>query len=224
MPLVTPPAISPLPTPPSSSDPANFDTRADAFLGALPGLQAEANALAQNLHANAAFATGQMASDLLAAGQARTAAAQAAAQAAQHAASAGAASNARSWESGQSWRVNDVVWGVSTPGVLYRCIAAHSGSSTPPERDAAHWASIGARIAADPLAGPASVTFERDAQGRLIKAVALVDGKTQTDTFERDPRGLIVKTVTTWDGKTRTETYARDAASGSITQMTAEVA
>ena len=57
MPLVTPPAISPLPTPPSSSDPANFDTRADAFLGALPGLQTEANALAQNLHANAAFAT-----------------------------------------------------------------------------------------------------------------------------------------------------------------------
>ena len=212
MSLVTPPAISPLPTPPSSSDPANFDTRADAFLGALPGLQSEANALAQNLHANATFATGQMASDLLAAGQARTAAAQSAAQAAQHAASAGAASNARSWESGQSWRV------------LYRCIAAHSGSSTPPERDAAHWASIGARIAADPLAGPASVTFERDAQGRLIKTVALVDGKTQTDTFERDPRGLIVKTVTVWDGKTRTETYARDAASGSITQMTAEVA
>ena len=54
--------------------------------------------------------------------------------------------------------------------------------------------------------------------------MALVDGKTQTDTFERDPRGLIVKTVTAWDGKTRTETYARDAASGSITQMTAEVA
>ena len=224
MPIVTPPVISPLPTPPSSSDPANFDTRADAFLGALPGLQTEANALAQNLHANAAFATGQMASDLLAAGQARTAAAQSAAQAAQHAASAGAASNARSWASGQAWRVNDVVWGVSTPGVLYRCIVAHAGSSTPPERDAAHWASIGARIAADPLAGPASVTFERDAQGRLIKAVALVDGKTQTDTFERDPRGLIVKTVTVWDGKTRTETYARDAASGSITQMTAEVA
>lgn len=224
MPLVTPPAISPLPTPPSSSDPANFDARADAFLSALPGLQAEANALAQNLHANATFATGQMASDLLAAGQARTAAAQAAAQAAQHAASAGAASNARSWASGQAWRVNDVVWGVSTPGVLYRCIVAHAGSSTPPERDAAHWASIGARIAADPLAGPASVTFERDAQGRLIKTVALVDGKTQTDTFERDPRGLIVKTVTAWDGKTRTETYARDAASGSITQMTAEVA
>ena len=64
MPLVTPPAISPLPTPPSSSDPANFDTRADAFLGALPGLQTEANALAQNLHANAAFATGQMASEI----------------------------------------------------------------------------------------------------------------------------------------------------------------
>lgn len=38
-------AISPLPTPPSREDPANFATRADAFLGALPTFQSEANAL-----------------------------------------------------------------------------------------------------------------------------------------------------------------------------------
>jgi hypothetical protein len=38
-------AISPLPTPPSRNDPTNFATRADAFLGALPTFQSEANAL-----------------------------------------------------------------------------------------------------------------------------------------------------------------------------------
>ena len=38
-------AISPLPTPPSREDPANFATRADSFLGALPTFQSEANAL-----------------------------------------------------------------------------------------------------------------------------------------------------------------------------------
>jgi hypothetical protein len=42
-------AITPLPTPPSTSDPTNFDARADAFLAALPTFQAEANAQAANL-------------------------------------------------------------------------------------------------------------------------------------------------------------------------------
>lgn len=42
--------ITPLPTPPSTSDPANFDSRADAFLGALPDFATEANALAASLN------------------------------------------------------------------------------------------------------------------------------------------------------------------------------
>jgi len=37
--------ISALPTPPSRQDPTNFNDRADAFLGALPQFQSEANAL-----------------------------------------------------------------------------------------------------------------------------------------------------------------------------------
>lgn len=39
-------AITPLPTPPSRSDPANFADRGDDFLGALPTFATEANALA----------------------------------------------------------------------------------------------------------------------------------------------------------------------------------
>lgn len=43
MPLQPPASITNLPTPPSSADPANFDARGDAFLGALPTMQAEFN-------------------------------------------------------------------------------------------------------------------------------------------------------------------------------------
>lgn len=40
------PSITPLPTPPSRSDSANFASRGDAFLGALPTFQSQMNALA----------------------------------------------------------------------------------------------------------------------------------------------------------------------------------
>ena len=53
MPVVSPPTIAALPTPPSTASPANFDTRADAFLAALPTFQTEQNALAANVFANA---------------------------------------------------------------------------------------------------------------------------------------------------------------------------
>lgn len=55
MPIVPTP-ITPLPTPPSTSDPVNFDTRADLFLGALPAFQTEANNLATNAYNNAVSA------------------------------------------------------------------------------------------------------------------------------------------------------------------------
>lgn len=45
-------AITPLPTPPSRSDPANFADRGDAFLGALPTFATEANALAAATNQN----------------------------------------------------------------------------------------------------------------------------------------------------------------------------
>lgn len=47
-------SITPLPTPvPNSGDPANFDARADAFLGALPTFATEANALAEDVNQRA---------------------------------------------------------------------------------------------------------------------------------------------------------------------------
>lgn len=180
------------------------------------------NAAATNVYDNAKTVFEQGAAAMAATGTAQQRAEAAAAQAAQHAASAGAASNARSWVSGAAYAVNDVVWGVTQPGVLYRCIAAHAGSSQPPEADAAHWVSIGARIAVDPLAGPVRAAIERDANGRVRKITSLTDGKPQVDEFERDALGLIVKAITRFGGKTRTESYARDAG-GYVQTMTAEV-
>ena len=43
-------AITALPTPPSRSDPTNFASRADGFLGALPTFATEANALATDVN------------------------------------------------------------------------------------------------------------------------------------------------------------------------------
>lgn len=49
--------ITPLPTPvPSKTDPTNFDTRADAFLGALPTFATEANALSTEVNNESATA------------------------------------------------------------------------------------------------------------------------------------------------------------------------
>lgn len=53
MAVVAPTPIDALPTPPSTSDPANFDSRADAFLGALPDLVTQTNALGDNVYDNA---------------------------------------------------------------------------------------------------------------------------------------------------------------------------
>lgn len=49
--------ITALPTPPSRDDPANFSTRADAFLGALPTFATEANALQTDVNTKQSTAT-----------------------------------------------------------------------------------------------------------------------------------------------------------------------
>lgn len=49
-------SITALPTPPSRSDPANFATRGDAFMSALPTFAAEANALQADVNAKQAAA------------------------------------------------------------------------------------------------------------------------------------------------------------------------
>ena len=54
--------ITSLPTPPSRTDAANFNARADAFLGALPTFAAEANALATEVNGYVVSASSSAAS------------------------------------------------------------------------------------------------------------------------------------------------------------------
>lgn len=53
MTVTAPTNITALPTPPSTSSPSDFNTKADAFLGAFPTLRTEVNAIATNVYGNA---------------------------------------------------------------------------------------------------------------------------------------------------------------------------
>lgn len=98
--------ITPLPTPvPSTADPANFDTRADALLEALPTFVTETNTTAAQVNADAA-----------AAAQAKADAENAATLAGQNAtaASAAATTNATSTTSNTIAGSGDKTWDVGT--------------------------------------------------------------------------------------------------------------
>jgi hypothetical protein len=68
------PLITPLPTPPSRADATNFDTRADAFLGALPTFQSEANTVATNMETQYNFVAANVSTTTTNAAQATSAA------------------------------------------------------------------------------------------------------------------------------------------------------
>jgi hypothetical protein len=100
----SPTAITALPTAPSRADPANFATRADAFLGQLPTFGTQANALGSVTYtnavesaasANAAQADRILAQSALASITAQSPAANAAAAAASAAAAAASAAVAQ---------------------------------------------------------------------------------------------------------------------------------
>jgi hypothetical protein len=120
-------AITPLPTPPSRSDPANFADRGDAFLGSLPTFTTEANALATAVNQNEINAE-------LAETNAETA--QAAAEAAASAAAASA--NVTKWVSGTTYAEGVVVWSPITY-LSYRRKTA-GGGTTDPSADSTNWA------------------------------------------------------------------------------------
>jgi hypothetical protein len=84
-------AITPLSVPPSKSDPANFNTRADTFLGELPTFATEANALATDVNSKqlaAALSETNAAASALAASGSATAASNSASDASTYATNA----------------------------------------------------------------------------------------------------------------------------------------
>jgi hypothetical protein len=68
------PLVTPLPTPPSSTDPTNFNTRADAFLGALPTLATEVNTVGTNMETQYNYVAANVSTTAASASQATTAA------------------------------------------------------------------------------------------------------------------------------------------------------
>jgi hypothetical protein len=158
MPVVSPPSVTALPTPPSTASPSNFDTRADAYLAALPVNQTEINALAANVFANATdaatsattattqagLATSNGAAQVaLAAAQVTLATTQAgnaatsATNASNSALAAAAAAGAALWVSGATYSLGDVAYSAVTARV-YRRIVAGAGA-TDPSADGANW-------------------------------------------------------------------------------------
>jgi hypothetical protein len=113
MPVVTPPSVSALPTPPSTASPSTFDSRADAFLGALPTFQTENNALAANVFANATDAAAS-ASSAASTGASQVAAATAQAVIATNQATiavgAVATSGAVAWNAATNYSIGNVVY------------------------------------------------------------------------------------------------------------------
>jgi hypothetical protein len=129
--------ITALPTPPSRNDPANFAARGDAFLGALPTFQSEANALAVEVD-NDRIASAASAST--ATTQATNSANSATASAAS-ALSAASASNASAWISGTTYQAGNVVYS-TVNYVSYRRKITGAGT-TDPSADSTNWVALG---------------------------------------------------------------------------------
>ena len=122
----SPTPITALGTPPSTSDPTNFDTRADALFGQLPTTVTEINALGTVTYNNAVDAYNS----------ATTAAADAASSAA-NAALASAAAGAILWVSGTTYAIGDRRFS-PTNGLTYRRLTVGAGT-TDPAADTTNW-------------------------------------------------------------------------------------
>lgn len=123
----SPPGYTALPTPPSTTDPANFNTRGDAFLLALPTNQTEMNALAANAYTNAVETSSNT-----------TTAVSSAASAAASAITA--ASSGVGWVSGTTYAIGDARWSPINYRV-YRRITSGTGT-TDPSADSTNWAPL----------------------------------------------------------------------------------
>lgn len=108
--------ISSLPTPPSRQDPTNFNDRADAFLGALPTFQSEANVLSTEVNTRADNV-----------------------QAANNAVIA--ATNITKWVSGTTYANGAVVWSPIN-GLAYRRITASGSGTTDPSSDTTNYKQV----------------------------------------------------------------------------------
>ena len=143
MPLVVPTPPTALPTPPSTSSPSDFDSKADAFLGALPTNQTQTNQLAQDTYTNASYALDQATT---AQSAANTAALQAASAAAS-ATAAASAGNATKWVTSTNYNEGTCIWS-PVNFQTYRKITPGNttGGTTDPSVNTSIWARVGSVV------------------------------------------------------------------------------
>lgn len=127
MAIVAPPAVTALPTPPSTTDIANFDADGDAFLGAFPAFRTQLIALGGNVFDNA---TDAHTSAVAAAGSVTSATTQAGLAAAS-AVSAVVAAGAVLWVSGTTYAQYANVISPADARTYRRKTASGSGTTDP---------------------------------------------------------------------------------------------
>jgi hypothetical protein len=149
MTITAPPTVATLPTPPQSTDPTNFDSRADAFLTALVTFGTQLVALALNVYNNASEAYTALASYVTQAQNARDAAQSAATTAL-------GASTATVWASG-TYTAGTVTYSPSN-GLAYRNKTAGS-RTVDPASDPTNWWPTGASLILVRLTGAGPTTY-----------------------------------------------------------------
>lgn len=108
----SPITITPLPPAPTTLDPTNFDSKADALLSSLPQMVTEMNSVAATTYSNALNA--------------------------ENAAATASVSGAPNWVSGNNYTLYTVVFSPITEKI-YRCILTINGGTTDPSADPTHW-------------------------------------------------------------------------------------
>lgn len=190
-------AITALPTPPSRADAANFADRGDAFLGALPAFQSEANALATDVNAKQVIASN------------------AAVTASAAAAAATSAANATKWVSGTNYAEGVVVFSPITY-LSYRRKTA-GVSTIDPSLDEANWAQVAGT-------GDVSLTATQTLTNKTVTDLVF-DGKYTEEVFtitdgasvDIDPAN---GTVQVWTlGANRSPTATNFASGQSVTLL-----
>lgn len=125
--------ITALPTPPSTTDPTNFNARANAFLAALPTFATETNSVAAEVNANKVTTDNNVVTATTQAGIATTQA-----QIATNAATAATTTaNAAAWTAGTYALNANAISQVDF--LTYRKITASSSTSTDPKYDPTNW-------------------------------------------------------------------------------------
>ncbi len=166
--------MTPLGTPPSRSDPANFAARGDALMSALPAFVTEANALQVDVNAKQVAAAASAAAALAS----QNAAASSAGAASTSAANAAASSGAALWVSGAVYAVGVSTWSPLTRRT-YRNKVLGSGVLDP-SVDAAKWAPILLDAGTGQPTGRPSILFDF-ANGQTVDPrITVVRGSTAT--------------------------------------------